>query len=208
MGLVAPLTALIGAAVPALIGIAAGDVMGPLELVGIGSALAAVVLISLPGQRLGSPSLARYRGSQAREWLLIIAAGLGFGGFFLCVDASHAAGGETWWPLMMLKLAGTSGMLLACLVLTLASRAPRLRVGRAALLMGSLAGLGDLGGNLFFVLASDVGDLAVVVVIASLYPVGTALLARAFLHERLGPLRVAGVALAVAAVALIGLGSV
>jgi drug/metabolite transporter (DMT)-like permease len=47
-----------------------------------------------------------------------------------------------------------------------------------------------------------------VVVVASLYPVSTALLARAILHERLGPLRAAGVALAVAAVALMGLGSV
>ena len=46
------------------------------------------------------------------------------------------------------------------------------------------------------------------VVLSSLYPVSTALLARAFLHERLGPVRVVGVALAVAAVALIGLGSV
>jgi drug/metabolite transporter (DMT)-like permease len=73
--------------------------------------------------------------------------------------------------------------------------------------MGILAGLGDLGGNLFFVLASDVGELAVVVVVSSLYPVSTALLARAILHERLGPLRTAGVALAVGGVILIGLGS-
>ena len=36
------------------------------------------------------------------------------------------------------------------------------------------------------VLASEEGDLAVVVVVTSLYPVATALLARTFLHERLG----------------------
>jgi drug/metabolite transporter (DMT)-like permease len=46
-----------------------------------------------------------------------------------------------------------------------------------------------------------------VVVISSLYPVSTAILARLFLHERLGPLRTAGVALAVGGVVLIGLGS-
>ena len=44
-------------------------------------------------------------------------------------------------------------------------------------------------------------------VISSLYPVSTALLARAFLHERLGPVRLAGAGLAVASVVLIGLGS-
>ncbi len=45
------------------------------------------------------------------------------------------------------------------------------------------------------------------VVLSSLYPVVTALLARAVLHERLGPVRLLGVGLAVAGVMLIGVGS-
>jgi drug/metabolite transporter (DMT)-like permease len=208
MGLVAPLTALIAAAVPALIGIAGGDETGPLVLAGIISALTAVVLISVPERGLGMPVLPTFHGSRTREWLLIIVAGIGFSGFFLAIDASHAAGGEVWWPLLMVKVAGTLGVGAAYIGLLVLGRAPNVRLGQAALLMGILAGLGDLGGNLFFVLASDLGELAVVVVIASLYPVSTALLARAFLHERLGPLRVAGVALAVGGVVLIGLGSV
>jgi drug/metabolite transporter (DMT)-like permease len=73
--------------------------------------------------------------------------------------------------------------------------------------MGVLAGMGDLGGNLFFVLASGVGELAVVVVLSSLYPVGTVLLARVILHERLGAVRIAGIALAIGGVVLIGFGS-
>ena len=71
--------------------------------------------------------------------------------------------------------------------------------------MGCVAGIGDLGGNLFFVLASDEGELAVVIVLTSLYPVVTAILARIFLHERLSPLRLLGVALAITGVILIGL---
>ena len=68
-----------------------------------------------------------------------------------------------------------------------------------------VAGVGDLGGNLFFVLASGEGELAVVIVLTSLYPVVTAILARIFLHERLSPLRAAGVALAILGVVLISL---
>jgi drug/metabolite transporter (DMT)-like permease len=208
MGLVAPLTALIAAAVPAIIGIAGGDDTGSLVLAGMGLALMAVVLISLPDRRFGSPALPTYHGSRAREWLLIVIGGLGFSGFFLCIDVSHAAGGAVWWPLMMVKLAGATSVGVVTLVLAASGRAPARRLGRAALVMAGLAGLGDLGGNLFFVLVSNVGELAVVVVISSLYPVSTALLARAFLHERLGRVRLAGVALAVGGVILIGLGSV
>ena len=207
MGLVAPLTALLGAAIPALVGLLGGESAGPLTLVGMGAALAAVVLISVPDRRLGSPVLPTYHGSRGREWLLILAAGLGFAGFFLSVDASHEAGGQVWWPLFMFKLAGVAGVAGATLLLRPLGRLPALRIGSAALLVGSAAGLGDLGGNLFFVLASEAGTLAVAVVVASLYPVVTALLARLVLHERLGRLRLVGVALAILGVALIGLGS-
>jgi drug/metabolite transporter (DMT)-like permease len=210
MGLVAPLTALIAAAVPALVGILGGDQAGPLVLAGMGSALAAVVLIAMPDRTPGTPALPTFHGSRLREWLLIVVGGLGFAGFFLFIDASHAAGGDVWWPLVMVKVAGTLSVGLVCAGLVAFGRSPLghgRRIGRAALLMGVLAGFGDLGGNLFFVLASDVGELAVVVVISSLYPVSTAILARVFLHERLGPLRTTGVALAVGGVVLIGLGS-
>ena len=207
MGLVAPLTALLGAAIPALAGLLGGEPAGPLMLVGMAAALTAVVLISVPDRRLGSPVLPTYHGSRGREWLLILAASIGFAGFFLCVDASHEAGGEVWWPLFMVKLAGVVSIVAAATLMLLLGRLPPLRAGSAALLVGSAAGVGDLGGNLFFVLASAAGALAPSVVLASLYPVATALLARLFLHERLAPLRLAGVALAVLGVMLIGLGS-
>ena len=207
MGLVAPLTALLAAAVPAIVGLLGGDDPGPLDLAGMVAALVAVVLISLPDRRLGAPVLPTFHGSRVREWLLILAASLGFAGFFLGVDASHASGGEVWWPLFIIKVAGVAGVGLVVLVAWPLGRALVHRVPRAALLTGTLGGAGDFGGNLFFVMASDLGQLSVVVVLASLYPIGTALLARLFLHERLGPVRMAGVALAVVGVMLIGLGA-
>jgi drug/metabolite transporter (DMT)-like permease len=206
MGLVAPLTALLAAAWPATIALIGGSAVSPMALVGMGAALASVVLISLPDRRIGGPVLPTFHGSRRREWLLILSASLGIGGFFLLVDASHDAGGAVWWPLFILKLAGVASVVVAVLVMLPLGRMPGLRFSLAALLIGSLAGLGDLGGNLFFLLASADGELAIVIVVASLYPVTTAILARVVLHERLSPVRLAGVGLAIAGVALIGLG--
>jgi len=70
-----------------------------------------------------------------------------------------------------------------------------------------LSALGDLGGNLFYVLALGETTLAVAVVLSSLYPVATTLLARTFLGERLTRTAVLGVALAIGGVVLIGIGS-
>lgn len=205
MGLVAPASALLAAAWPAAFVLLRGDSVSRLALVGMAVALVAIVLISVPDRRLGTPVIPTYHGSRRGEWLLILGAALGFGGFFLFIDASHAAGGAVWWPLFMVKLAGVLAVVAAALVLAPLGRFPGIELGAAALLVGAVAGIGDLGGNLFFVLASDGGELAVVIVLTSLYPVVTALLARIFLHERLSPLRLLGVALAIIGVVLIGL---
>lgn len=206
MGLVAPLTALLAAAWPAAYAILGGDAVSQLALLGMAAALLAVVLISLPDRRLGTPVMPTYHGSRGREWLLILVASLGFGAFFLLLDTARAAGAEVWWPLLMVKLAGVLAIATAALLLAPMGRVPGIRLGAAALLAGIIAGLGDLGGNLFFVLANSEGTLALVIVLTSLYPVGTAILARIFLHERLSPLRLLGVALAILGVILIGLG--
>jgi drug/metabolite transporter (DMT)-like permease len=208
MGLVAPVTALLAAAWPAAIALVFGSGVSTLVLAGMAVALLSVVLISMPDRRLGAPVMPTYRGSRGREWLLILGGSLGFGSFFLLVAASHDAGGAVWWPLFMIKLGGIAAVVAAALVLAPMGRFPGIRLGAAALLMGALAGVGDLGGNLFFVLATEEGELAVVIVLTSLYPVGTAILARAFLHERLGPVRMLGVALAVTGVVLIGVGQI
>ncbi|MEX1334510.1 MAG: DMT family transporter [Candidatus Limnocylindrales bacterium] len=205
MGLVAPAAALLSAAWPAAFALLTGDSVGTLALAGMVVALVAIVLISLPDRRLGTPAIPTYHGSRRSEWLLILGAALGFGGFFLLIDASHEAGGAVWWPLLMVKVAGVSAVIVAAVVLTPLGRFPGIRLGTAALLVGTVAGVGDLGGNLFFVLASGEGELAVVIVLTSLYPVVTAILARVFLHERLSPLRLLGVALAIGGVVLIGL---
>ena len=66
-----------------------------------------------------------------------------------------------------------------------------------------ICGLGDLGGNGFFVLATRADALSVAVVLSSLYPIVTTLLAALFLSERLRPLADRGVVLASLSVPLL-----
>ncbi|MDP8905630.1 MAG: hypothetical protein M3N29_10045, partial [Chloroflexota bacterium] len=105
MGLIAPLAAVIGAGLPALVSIVTGERLAELRLAGIVSALVAVVIISMPA---GSPSSseAAARRIDRRDFPLVVLAGLGFAGFYLFLDASAAAGGETWWPLLLVRLIG------------------------------------------------------------------------------------------------------
>jgi drug/metabolite transporter (DMT)-like permease len=218
MGLVAPLSALIGASLPVLVALVGGEEIGQLRLLGIVIATIAVVPVSLPG---GEESEAERQQAQIdlRDLPLVVLSGLGFAGFYLLIDAARAAGGDLWWPLLAVRVAGLAcvGLAVAFLVRRSSSGSGRGRLGavlglgggrsRGALLgllpLLVVAGLGDLGGNAFFVLANQVGELAVAVVLASLYPVVTTILAMVVLRERLRWWQAAGIALAAAGVVLI-----
>ena len=79
------------------------------------------------------------------------------------------------------------------------------RVARDAWAPTLAAGTADMSANILFLLASQAGLLSLVAVIASLFPAPTVILARIFLRQRLPPTRWAGLALALAGVALISL---
>ena len=90
-------------------------------------------------------------------------------------------------------------------VVALAGQQP-LRVGRAALPLVLVSGVGDMTANALFLLATQQeGQLAITGVLASLYPVSTVVLAQAVLRERLVRAQVAGLGAAVTAVVLITL---
>ena len=79
-----------------------------------------------------------------------------------------------------------------------ALRWPGRRIGAVA-----LVGIGDTGANLLFAYAATTGNLAVVGVLGSLYPVATVILARWLLGERLSGGQNAGVVLALTGVGLL-----
>jgi drug/metabolite transporter (DMT)-like permease len=97
------------------------------------------------------------------------------------------------------RAAGVAAMLLVLLVLP--PKAP----WRGFWLFGVLAGLLDTAGNLLYIETTRFGRLDEAALVCSLYPAGTILLAALVLGERPTPRQLSGMALALAAVALLSL---
>ncbi len=70
----------------------------------------------------------------------------------------------------------------------------------------TFVGLADVAANATYALAADIGPVTVAAVLASLYPVVTALAARGVLRERLRAVQSAGAALAMAGTLLLASG--
>jgi drug/metabolite transporter (DMT)-like permease len=218
MGVIAPIAALVGAGGPVLLAIYNGEHVSLGRLVGIGLALVAVVLISLPG---GEQSVAEKRRIHLdiAELPLVILAGIGFAGFFVFIGHATVEG-QVIWPLAAVRTVGVTFLLIGSVYLVVRMRSGTLRE-RVAKLVGVarmhswpggrpalaavfvVAGMGDLGGNVFFVLAQHADLFSVAVVLSSLYPVVTTIMAVVLLHERLRRSQVAGIVLATVSVVLL-----
>lgn len=189
MGVVAPVAAVLGAGVPVAIGLVIEGVPTPLQVVGIALGMIAVVLVSqVPGPTGGRSGIE-----------FAIMSGLGIAGFNVFI--SQLPEGEAIWPLAVLRL---ESIVLAGLIVVVGRQA--WRVPRNALLPAVGVGTLDMVGNLSFILATHAGALAIAVVLASLYPVVTILLAIALLGERVTRFHALGIAAALAAIALIAAG--
>jgi drug/metabolite transporter (DMT)-like permease len=220
MGVIAPLTAVIGAGVPVFLDLFGGADVPAARLAGIAVALLAVVLISLPPRPPKPGTEQRGVRLDLGELPLVVVSGLGFAGFFIFIDQA-SVDGAVWWPLAVVRMVGLVGVIGALVVVvsrlhdrgSLRDRSAhalgvaRLRSmplsGVAFVVVIAVAGIGDLGGNAFFVLGTQAGDFAVTVILASLYPVVTTVLAAIFLHERLRPVQILGVVLATLSVVLL-----
>lgn len=186
MGIVAPISAVVAAIVPILVGAALEGLPTPLQMGGFAVALAAVWLLSSSGDHSASP----------RDLRLALLAGLGFGCFFVLLDRTGPQGG--FWNLAFARTVAALALLLLMLLLRHPLLPPR-DVLPLNLLNGGL----DAGGNLFFLLATQAGRLDVASLLSSLYPGVTVLLAWLVLGERLNRPQAAGVVAALAAIVLI-----
>jgi drug/metabolite transporter (DMT)-like permease len=130
-------------------------------------------------------------------------AGTAFGAMFVLLDRTSPGSGL--WPLVASRWA--SALLVAVLLLARPRlRRPTLLVPRPALPLVLGAGVADMTANVLYLLAVRQGQLAIVGLLSSLYPVSTVVLAAVVLRERLSRLQLTGVGCCAVAVALIAWG--
>lgn len=187
LSVVVPLSDVAGVAVPVLVGVAMlGDRPSVVSWLGILAAAPALWLVTRVGR--GRPT--------ARGSVDGLVSGLGFALQFVALALVDPAAGL--WPLVASRVASV------VTILPMAPRAPlRMPWRLAAAALGSGA-VGTLAITCY-TLATREQMLAVVVVLAALYPVVPVLLGLTVLRERLTRAQTAGLGLAGAAVGLIAL---
>ena len=192
MSIVAPVTGIVGAAVPALVGLVSGDRVSALTGVGLVGALVAIGLVSSSTHGDHAPAT---RAIVAKSVL----AGLGFGTFFVCFGKASTAAGM--WPLLGARVGSLS--VLTSLVLL---RRQSLRLARDAVGPTLTAGVFDVSANGTLLWAITRGSVSIIGVLSSLYPAATVVLARLVLHERLARVQLVGLAAAAVSVVCITAG--
>jgi drug/metabolite transporter (DMT)-like permease len=188
MGVVAPISSM-SVLVPVLVGVATGEDLVVLQVVGIAVAVVGVALA-------GGPQLREFRTGGHVPLLWALVAALGIGGSL--VGLAYGAESSSISALLVQRVAYVA-VLVGVVVAVGARHRPDRRHGPA---LGVL-GLGDVTANGLFAVAVRSGPLAVISVVASLYPVATVLLARQLQGERLVRVHVAGVVAAFVGVAVV-----
>ncbi len=202
MSILSPITAVISAVAPIAWALAHGDRIGWLGWLGTALGLIAIVLVAFV--RVGSgtrPSL--------RALLMAIGAGIGVGAVLIALDGAPDDSGL--WPMIASATVSAAAMLIVAGLIALVARARGTGARRSeedwrrGLPLGIVGGLVNGAANAGLLLGVRIGELSVIAVLTALYPIGTIVLARFVLHERIGPLQVVGLALAITASVLLAL---
>lgn len=195
ISVVSPLTAILVAGIPVGAGLALGERPGALAAVGVVLALIAVVLVS---RQATDEDVTPHRFTAKVAWMTV-GSGVAFGLNFVLI---HEAPVEAkLWPLVFARLSAS------VLVLVIAAVSANLHSPTGTpLRLAVLAALLDAGANVAMLLAVQSSYLSLAGVLMSLYPAATVLLAIVVLRERVTRWQVVGMALALAAVAMIAAG--
>ncbi|MGW6418087.1 EamA family transporter [Streptomyces sp. NPDC055055] len=201
MGVVSPLGSL-GVVVPVSVGLLVGDRPGLLQFAGIGVAVLGVVLA-------GGPEL---RGAPVRRQavLLTLLAAIGFGSVMALISEASTTVTGLFLALFVQRV--TNVLVGGAALLASVGRGGRAlpeggpAVVRAALPALAFVGLADVAANGTYAIAAQQGPVTVAAVLASLYPVVTALAARGVLKERLRAVQAAGAGLALVGTVLLATG--
>ncbi|PYV55531.1 MAG: hypothetical protein DMG91_11945 [Acidobacteria bacterium] len=212
MGLAAPVSAVVAATIPTLFGIFTEGMPGHYKIAGFAFAATGIYLVSRPDEH-GHPE----------EVTSAALAAIGFAGYFLFIKQA-GEGSSVFWTAGLSRFAS----FVLTLMIVLAGRGRSASKGPAStdsdgtdsngtgsdgtdsdgmdartIVFGVLAGFMDISGSALFIRASQAGRMDVAVVLSSLYPAITVVLAGIFLHERFTRWKLAGLLAALAAVPLI-----
>jgi len=194
IGVVAPILAM-AAAGPVLWGIfAAGETPTVLQVGGLGLAILGVVLVSRQ-KHDAEVTTSRYAAIPLALLAIVLSSGM-----FIALDAASEQSGL--WGVSAQRTIGLPILLLGAAILLRGTRP----FGRGNLLAVAPIGLADTAALVAFGYAAQLGDLSLVIVLSSLYPVVTILLARFILGEHLALIQRLGAVVAFAGVLAIVLG--
>jgi drug/metabolite transporter (DMT)-like permease len=197
MTILSPLTAVISAIVPLSWGLLQGERLSLLGYIALGIALVAVVLVGfVPEKGAVRPRL--------RGLIYAIVSGVLIGVFLILVDRAPDDSGLL--PLVFNRVTYLVVLWSILLVLFVVGRVRKTPPGpsiRPAIWLIVAAGVADSVANTLLLIGFRIGELSVVAVLTALYPAGTIALAAIVLKERIAAVQWVGLALALAAAAML-----
>jgi drug/metabolite transporter (DMT)-like permease len=193
MSVVAPVAGLVSTVLPVAVALAEGERPGLAVYVG---ALLCVVAIVLASAAPEASDTKRRPHRLARALAYGTASGVAFGLFFLLIRNAGQSGEV--WPVAAGRIGELAIVLAAAAVLR-----PGLHAASRIPLAAVSAGVIDVVANLCYVAATRTGAFGLAVVLSSLYPGVTVLLARVVLGERLRAIQRLGLALAAVGILLV-----
>jgi drug/metabolite transporter (DMT)-like permease len=200
MSILSPVTAVVSAIVPAAVGIfVAHNQLGTWGYVAIGLALVAVVLVGfVRDERAVRPTV--------RGLTMAVFSGVFIGLFLVLINLTPKNSGLV--PLIANRGINATIMLITVGILSLVARhrgAPVSGGWRPGIRLAIACGIVDVVANCGLLLGIRLGELTVIAVLTALYPAGTIILARIVLKERIAVVQYVGLALAIAAGALLAI---
>ena len=200
MTVVAPVTGLVAAIVPVVVGVASGDRPSELAVAGI---VVAVVAVGLIGGVVGMFDRGAGRPVvDPTTVVLALGVGFSFGLLFVALDRSGEDTGQ--WPLLFAQFTALPVLVLVALV---QFRHNRPAVERSLVLPAALIGVLIAGSNATYLISTREGLLSVVAVVVAMYPASTIVLASVIDGERATRAQIVGMALAAGALVMITTGS-
>ena len=196
MGIVSPITALMAGFVPVVTGLIRGNQVSGLGYLGMAFAALSVILVS---QEQKSDTNQRITVSTL---IVCIVSGILIGSYLTVLGLAPSNQGI--WTSTIARWFGFIFVSIFFLI-RMRSIASDEKKGAFPWALAIIAGIFDASANSIYQIATQKGVLAIVAVLASLYPAATAILARYILHERLKLIQNVGVIFALAAAACLSL---